>query len=157
MKWKTNNICWLDADSMPISMSQILSTIGSKKAYEIHIGCDSHKRRNQYVFAIVIAAYIKNRGGIFFFHRKRSRDTCLSNLRTRLMKEVELAIKLAGEIQNHFPNKEITVHLDVNPKREYPSYIVLQNAVSWVRACGYEALVKPNAWASSDLADAFAK
>ena len=62
-------------------MGQILSKIASKKAYEIHIGCDSHKRRNQYVFAVVIAAYIKRRGGIFFFHRKRLSDIGLSNLK----------------------------------------------------------------------------
>jgi predicted RNase H-related nuclease YkuK (DUF458 family) len=78
-------------------------------------------------------------------------------MRVRLMKEVELAIDIARQIEEYFPNKKITVHLDLNPKPEYPSFRVLPNAVSWVRSCGYDAVVKPHSWASSSLADAFAK
>ena len=157
IRWKTKNTQWLDAASEPISMNQIVESLTSDKAYEIHIGCDSHRIGGQYIFAIVIAGYINRRGGTFFFHRKRSKDTQLDNMRVRLMKEVELAIAVAQQIEDNFPNRVINVHLDLNSKPEFPSYRVLPNAVSWVKSCGYNALVKPDAWASSSLADAFAK
>ena len=78
-------------------------------------------------------------------------------MKVRLMKEVELAIAVAQEIESSFPDRIINVHLDLNSKPEFPSYKVLSNAVSWVKSCGYNALVKPDAWASSSLADSFAK
>ena len=157
IRWKSKNTRWLDAESNPISMNYILDSLCNNNSYEIHVGCDSHKIGNQYVFAVVIAGYIQRRGGTFFFHRKRSKDIQLSNMKVRLMKEVELALDIARQIEGHFPERRITVHLDLNPKPEFASYRVLSSAVSWVRSCGYDTLVKPNAWASSSLADSFAK
>ena len=157
IRWKTKSVQWLDAESEPISIKDIIKSLKSNKSYEIHVGCDSHRVGGQYVFAIVIAGYVNQCGGTFFFHRKRSKDNKLSNMRIRLMKEVELAISIAQQIEEHFPNRKISVHLDLNSKPEFPSYKVLSNAVSWVRSCGYNALVKPDAWASSALADHFAK
>tara|TARA_B100000519_G_C14240084_1_gene436827 strand:- start:601 stop:1077 length:477 start_codon:yes stop_codon:yes gene_type:complete len=155
--WKTRNVQWLNAESEPISMDHIIESLKSKPGYEIHIGCDSHRIGGQYIFAIVIAGYVNRRGGTFFFHRKKSKDPQLDNMKIRLMKEVELAIAVANQVRLNFPNKEISVHLDLNPKPEFPSYKVLPNAVSWVKSCGFNALTKPHSWASSSLADSFAK
>ena len=157
IRWKTKNVQWLNAESEPISINQIIKLLKNNKAYEIHVGCDSHRIGGQYVFAIVIAGYVNRRGGTFFFHRKRSKDSRLNNMKVRLMKEVELAIDVAQQIEESFPDKKISVHLDLNSKPEFPSYKVLPGAVSWVRSCGYNALVKPYSWASSSLADSFAK
>ena len=157
IRWKSKSVRWHDADSNPISMSNILDSLCNNRSYEIHVGCDSHKIGNQYIFAVVIAGYMHRRGGTFFFHRKKSKDIQLSNMKIRLMKEVELALEIAQQIEEYFPKRKITVHLDLNPKPEFASYRVLSNAVSWVRSCGYNALVKPDAWASSSLADSFAK
>jgi len=157
IRWKSKSVRWLDPDSNPTSMNHILDSLCNNHSYEIHVGCDSHKIGNQYIFAVVIAGYIQRRGGTFFFYRKRSKDAQLSNMKVRLMKEVELALDIAQQIESHFPKRKITVHLDLNPRPEFASYRVLSSAVSWVKSCGYNALVKPNAWASSSLADYFAK
>ena len=73
------------------------------------------------------------------------------------MKEAELALEIAHQLKQKFPSKNINVHLDLNPDKRFASSKVLTNAVSWVNSFGYNAIVKPNSWASSGLADAFAK
>jgi len=156
-KWRTSTINWHDADSEPTSFSDIIEKIKGNNLYEIHVGCDSHKVGGIYIFAIVIAGYVQRRGGTFYFHRKRSTDEAFSSIPFRLMKEAELALDIAHRVQREFPDKNISVHLDINPDKRFASSRVLTNAVSWVNSFGYNAVVKPNAWASSSLADAFAK
>ena len=70
------------------------------------MGCDSHKRGDTYIFAIVIAGYISRRGGTFYFHKKRSKDDALDSMRFRLMKEAELAIEAARLLRNVFPSRK---------------------------------------------------
>ena len=157
IKWKSNKVHWHNADSEPTTLEHIIDVIKSNDLYEIHVGCDSHKRGQTYIFAIVIAGYVQRRGGTFYFHRKRSMDSSLSSIPFRLMKEAELALEIAHKLQERFPEKNINVHLDLNPDKRFASSKVLTNAVSWVNSFGYNAIVKPNSWASSGLADAFAK
>ena len=157
VKWKTSKIQWHDADSEPTSFDDIVGKIKSNNSYEIHVGCDSHKRGDTYVFAVVIAGYVRRRGGTFYFHRKRSKDNTLDSIPFRLMKETELALDIANILRSTFPAREINVHLDLNPDKRYLSSKILTSAVSWVNSYGHNVIVKPYSWASSSLADAFAK
>ena len=157
IKWNTSKIQWHDAGSEPASFKDIIEKINSNNAYQIHVGCDSHKRGDTYIFAIVIAGYISRRGGTFYFHKKRSKDDALDSMRFRLMKEAELAIEAARLLRNVFPSRNINVHLDLNPNKKYPSSKFLTSAVSWVNSYGFRAITKPHSWASSSLADAYAK
>jgi|TARA_R110002060_G_scaffold38317_3_gene49500 predicted RNase H-related nuclease YkuK (DUF458 family) len=156
-KWKAAKVQWHDADSDPTAFNDIIERLKSNNLYEIHVGCDSHKIGGVYIFAVVIAGYVQRRGGTFFFHRKRSKDNALSSISFRLMKEAELALEIAHSLNAAFPLRDINVHLDINPDKRFASSKVLTNAVSWVNSYGYNVFIKPNAWASSSLADAFAK
>ena len=156
-KWKTSKTQWHNADSDPASFEEIIKRLESNSLYEVHVGCDSHKKSGVYIFAVVIAGYERRRGGTFYFHRKRSTDDALDSISFRLMKEAELSLNIAHTLQKRFPEKIINVHLDINPDKRFASSKVLTNAVSWVNSYGYNAIVKPNSWASSGLADAFAK
>jgi len=157
VKWSTSKIQWHNADSKPASFNDIIEKINSNNAYQIHVGCDSHKRGDTYVFAVVIAGYVNRKGGTFYFHRKRSKDCALDSMKFRLMKEAELAIEAARSLREAFPIKIINVHLDLNPNKKYPSSKILTSAISWVNSYGFTPIVKPNSWASSSLADAYAK
>ena len=157
IKWRSSKINWHDADSEPASFDEIIEKIKGNDLYEIHVGCDSHRVGGIYVFAIVIAGYVQRRGGTFYFYRKKSKDKSLATIPVRLMKEAELALDAAHRLKVEFPTKKINVHLDINPDKRFASSKVLTNAVSWVNSFGYNAIVKPDAWASSSLADAFAK
>lgn len=155
--WYRKNIQWLNADSEQTNFPDIISKITTNKNDDIYVGCDSHKKSGVFIFAVVIALHLKGKGGIFFFYRNRSNDKQLDNIKIRLMKETELAIKAASSIRKHIHDRPINVHLDINPKSMYPSSVVLPGAVSWVKSCGFEPSVKPDAWASSWLADIFAR
>tara|TARA_A100001011_G_scaffold351460_1_gene391570 strand:- start:4893 stop:5369 length:477 start_codon:yes stop_codon:yes gene_type:complete len=157
ISWKRKKIQWLNAGSDQTNFQEIISKIDRLKDNDIYVGCDSHKKGGVYIFAVVIALHLKGKGGTFFFYRNKSTDKQLDNLRMRLMKETELAVKAANDIREHIQDRVINVHLDINPKTKYPSSVVLPSAIAWVKSCGFDPSVKPNAWASSWLADIFAR
>ena len=135
-----------------------MNRIRSKKEEcQIHIGCDSHFVQNKCVFAIVIALYEPGNGGTYFFARHRAGREKLSNMKIRLLKETEFAISLASLVSDKTGKKDPYVHLDINPDKRFKSSQVFTSATSWVKSQGYECVVKPESWASSWLADSYAK
>lgn len=73
--------------------------------------------------------------------------------RYRLMQEVfkvsELYLKLA-----ELTEKDIEVHLDLNPDKKYISSIVVDEAIGYIRGtCNVIPFVKPEAFAASYAAD----
>ena len=155
--WHRKKTQWLNADSEQVDFLDIISKITTNKNDDIYVGCDSHKKGGVYIFAVVIALHLKGKGGTFFFYRNKSSDSRLDNIKIRLMKETELALKAANNVREHIGNRVINVHLDINPRPIYASSVVLPSAISWVKSCGFNASVKPEAWASSWLADIFAR
>jgi predicted RNase H-related nuclease YkuK (DUF458 family) len=50
--------------------------------------------------------------------------------------------------------KEVQIHLDINPQECYNSSIVIQQAVGYIKGmCNIIPMVKPNAFAASYAAD----
>jgi len=78
-------------------------------------------------------------------------------MKLRLLKEAELALQLANMISTFLNRELMFVHLDINPNKKYKSSQVFTSATSWVKSQGYQCVVKPDSWASSWLADAYAK
>ena len=78
-------------------------------------------------------------------------------MKLRLLREVESCLALADVLSEKLGIEDIRVHLDINPNKLYKSSLVFTSATSWVKSQGYECIVKPDAWASSCLADAYAK
>ena len=149
---------WLDGDKNHVTMSHIIAQIKRHQSASISVGCDSHKVGGKYLFAVVIAVHIKGYGGFFFFRRKRRSEIILDQLRYRLMEEAKMSINVASEIRELLANqRQISVHLDINTNKKYASFPTLQPAMSWVKAMGFNAVAKPDAWAASCLADSFAK
>lgn len=133
----------------------------------LYLGCDSRvfynsnsERMVSYTVAIVV--HIDGcRGGKLFYDNVVERDYSPSRKKPspRLMTEVykvsELYLRLIDEVDSCI-EKEIEIHLDVNPKREYKSSAIVTEALGYIRGvCQTEAKVKPEAWAASTVADAF--
>lgn len=126
----------------------------------IYLGCDSERLRvngvwyADYILAVVV--HIDGKHGAKIFGkiiRERDYDQNNSKPRMRLMNEcykaAELYLELAAVI-----DKEIEVHLDINPKEMYNSSIVINEAVGYIKGmCNVVPLVKPKAWAASYAAD----
>ena len=150
------SLAWCDADSNRVGFENVMKAVNLlKDRYEIHVGCDSHFVSNKCVFAVVVALYERGKGGLYFFARiKRDREL-FKNLKIRLLKETEFSVSLAELVRPH--EGEVAVHLDINPNPAFKSNAVFSPATAWVKSLGYECIVKPDAWAASGLADAYAK
>jgi hypothetical protein len=113
-------------------------------------------------YTVAIVVHIDGcRGGKLFYENIVEQDYSPSRKKPspRLMTEVykvsELYLRLIDEVDSCI-EKEIEIHLDVNPKREYKSSAIVSEALGYIRGvCQTEAKVKPEAWAASTVADAF--
>jgi len=73
------------------------------------------------------------------------------SLYDRLMQEVSYSLEAAEEVKLMI-SRDPAIHLDVNWENTATAKLMPQ-LTSYVRAMGYEAKVKPDAWASSSIAD----
>ena len=153
-----DKLTWCNASSKIMKFSDIIKLIRLKMSFcEIHVGCDSHFVKEKCIFALVIAVYEPGKGGTYFFARNKIPRSKSKNMKVRLLKETEKALRIADTIRDRVGLDDIYVHLDINPNKKYKSSQVFTSATSWVRAQGYNCVVKPDAWASSWLADSYAK
>ena len=129
----------------------------------VYIGADSKtfKRGNDRFVAFcttVILHKDSKHGGKIFKDIKIERDFGESNTpRMRLMNEVYKVIDIASQIVDSVGERHFEVHLDVNPDPKYKSNSAVKEACGMVLGTfGFEAKIKPEAWAASAAADRFA-
>lgn len=134
---------------------------------KIYLGADSERYRKIVdgklaTFAeyyLVVVVHIDGRHGCKIFgeiQTERDYDHKVSRPSTRLMTEVykvaELYLKLAEVLED----REVEVHLDINPNEAHNSSIVVQQAVGYIKGvCNVTPRVKPQAFAASYAADRF--
>jgi len=130
---------------------------------KIYLGCDSERMRvdgkwhADYILAIVV--HINGNNGCKIFgevQRERDYDQKQERPRFRLMNEVykvsELYLKLADVLEE----RQVEVHLDINPNEMHGSSCVINEAIGYIKGtCNVIPLVKPKAFAASYAADRF--
>ena len=140
---------------------------GCSSETRIYLGCDSrvfynHARDRMVNYTLAVVVHIDGcRGGKLFYDNIIERDRSPSRRKpsVRLMTEVykvsELYLRMIDEVDSCI-EKDIEIHLDVNPRREYKSSAIISEALGYIRGvCQVDAKVKPEAWAASTVADAF--
>lgn len=145
-----------------LDLNSVKDYINSQSAEtKIYIGCDSERYRKgtvwfaDYILAIVVHKDGKHGCKIFGeIVTERDYDQKANKPTFRLMNEVykisELYLKLAEVLED----REVEVHLDINPAQEHNSNMVLQQAIGYIKGtCNVIPLVKPNAFAASYAAD----
>lgn len=128
---------------------------------KIYIGADSerYKRGNQWYadYTLAIVVHIDGRHGCKIFGEVQTEvdyDAKASRPSTRLMNEVYKVAELYQKLIDVVENKEVQIHLDINPSEYHSSSIVIQQAVGYIRGvCNVIPMVKPNAFAASYAAD----
>lgn len=144
------NSSWLSSRGQAISLEELLQE-ASKESAQIHVGSDSHLVGGKWIFATAVCIYFPQSGGTFYYRRSKHPRTEFRTLYERLMKETTLSIMAAEEIKE-FLDVEIVIHSDVATcDTESAKYHAMVKG--YVSAMGYEILMKPNAWASSAVAD----
>ena len=118
----------------------------------IYVGCDSKLTGTSTLFGLVIVIHIdQHNGGVVFGNK--SLISRRMEIGERLMKEVDIAIECAFNIYNSIGERVFEVHLDLNSDPGHKSNKYIKQAVSYVKAQGFECQIKPQAWAASTAAD----
>lgn len=127
---------------------------------KIYIGCDStaYKRHGKWMadFYSVIVVHKDCAHGCKIFGQIDTEVDFTPNKKKpnfRLMNEVykvsELYLTLA-----ELTDKEIEVHLDLNPDKKHASNLVIDQAIGYIKGtCNVVPFVKPEAFAASYAAD----
>ena len=128
---------------------------------KVYLGCDSERLRidgvwyADYVIAVVVHIDGKHGCKIFGeFQREREYDQKVSRPRFRLMNEAYKLSELFLKLSDVLIDKEVEVHLDINPNEMHGSSCVINEAVGYIRGtCNVVPMVKPKAFAASYAAD----
>jgi len=130
---------------------------------KVYIGCDSERFKingewyADYVTAVVV--HIDGKHGCKIFGgvtREKDYDKKQSKPRYRLMNEVYKVSELYLQLAEVLGDREVEVHLDVNPNEMAGSNCVINEAIGYIRGtCNVIPMVKPRAFAASCAADRF--
>lgn len=149
---------------MKINLNEVKEFISNQSPEtKIYLGCDSERIiiddvwYADYVTAIVV--HIDGKHGCKLFgevQRERDYDQKQDRPRFRLMNEVYKVSDMYLKLADVLGNREVEVHLDINPSSMYGSNCVVNEAIGYIRGtCNVIPLVKPKAFAASYAADRF--
>lgn len=128
---------------------------------KIYIGCDSMAyKSNKGVWMAdyykVIVVHIDGCKGCKIFGEISTEVDYSANKKKptyRLMQEVMQVGALYLQLAE-ITDKEIEVHLDLNPNKKYASNLVVDQAIGYIKGmCNVIPLIKPEAWSASYAAD----
>jgi predicted RNase H-related nuclease YkuK (DUF458 family) len=128
---------------------------------KIYIGADSErvKRHGMWYadYTLAIVVHIDGRHGCKIFGEVQTEidyDQKLSKPRMRLMNEVYKVSELYLKLHEVLEDRNVEVHLDINPDEKHGSSCVINEATGYIKAmCNVVPMVKPNAFAASYCAD----
>jgi len=130
---------------------------------KIYIGGDSERFNigtDWYAdYIMVVVVHINGNNGCKIFGevvRERDYDQKRNKPRMRLMNEVYKIAELYLKLHDVLEDREVEVHLDINPDDMHGSSCVIQEATGYIRGmCNVIPMVKPNAFAASYAADRY--
>lgn len=144
-QWKT-----VDGVKVEDAASVIEAACGGVR--KIYVGTDSQQDGLKTQFVTVVVIHDEGKGGRAFY----TKDTVprIKSLRERLLKEVWMSVQLAMEISPFIKEtSELEVHVDVNTNTRFKSSAYVKEVTSLVVSQGFNAKLKPDAWAAMHVAD----
>ena len=128
---------------------------------KIYIGGDSERfaiGKDWYAdYTLAIVVHINGNNGCKIFgevQRERDWDQKKNRPRMRLMNEVYKIAELYTKLHEVLEDRDVQIHLDINPNEMHGSSCVINEAVGYIRGmCNVIPMVKPNAFAASYCAD----
>lgn len=147
-----------------INIEEVKNFIKSQsRDTKIYLGCDSERFKMNgkwYAdFIIAIVVHINGNSGCKIFGeviREQDFDQKQSKPRFRLMKEVYFVSDMYLKLADVLVDRNVEIHLDINPNEIYGSSCVINEAIGYVRGtCNVIPFVKPHAFAASYCADRF--
>ena len=168
---KHYNNNWISPTHGELSIEQI--PVHIKEYYDrmkhfdtgIHITVGTDSQNFDYTKEVsVIAVVCEGHGGIFFY-KINARDR-IADVRTKLRTETADSLEIAEalvtmletkEYEDVFLHTEFSIHIDAGYSEKGKTRELIPELIGWVRACGYEAKVKPDSYVASGVADKISK
>jgi predicted RNase H-related nuclease YkuK (DUF458 family) len=86
--------------------------------------------------------------------RERDYDKQLNRPFQRLFTEVMKIGDLYTKLQDVLIDRDVSIHLDINPDKKHGSSCAVAEAVGYIKGvCGLDPVIKPHSWAASIAAD----
>lgn len=128
--------------------------------FEVGIGTDSQIIGRNFRFVTVVCLYKKGRGGYYFYRPEslpRDKYTNVKNQKLRMFDEVAKSIDLSVKFQEATGISPV-VHIDASPSYsgEFTSNFSEQLR-GYAQAMGFKALIKPESYVASGIADSHSK
>jgi uncharacterized protein len=144
---------WWTIEKEPVSdVLTVFKSLVSGGTRDVHIGTDSQQAGKFTEFVTVIVVLEPGKGGRAFYSRERT--SRVKSLRERLMREVMLSVGLGLELNGSIPgSSNLTIHIDANPNVTFRSSDYIKELTSMVVGQGFKAVLKPDAWCASHVAD----
>ena len=128
---------------------------------KIYIGADSERfavGKDWYAdYTLAIVVHINGKHGCKIFgevQRERDFDQKKNRPRMRLMNEVYKIAELYQKLHEVLEDRDVEIHLDINPNEMHGSSCVINEAIGYIRGmCNVVPMVKPKAFAASYCAD----
>jgi predicted RNase H-related nuclease YkuK (DUF458 family) len=117
----------------------------------IHVGTDAQKHGKYMDYVTAVAVLNPGKGGRAFYCS--TRDKIVDSLSHKLFTEVGLSLEIALALCDVVEADSIQVHVDANTNLKHDSAQFHQSLAGMVVGHGFKAVLKPDAWASSHVAD----
>jgi predicted RNase H-related nuclease YkuK (DUF458 family) len=147
---------WCDADGKNVKHSVIIDELKNYAAMggKIYVGADSMYRNTKCVFACTIALHDSNQKiAKYYFKKEKEYSRKYKDLAVKINREVDFAVKTALDIREKIPESQIEIHVDIGRKKKNTTRFLVNQIRGWVTGLGFICCIKPNSWASSDIAD----
>ncbi len=131
--------------------------------FKVTIGSDSQNFDTLKVVNVV-AVICEGHGGIFFYEITRLPRT--NDVRQKLTTETNESLQVALKLTEIFEdnayeelrnNISLAIHIDAGWNPDGKTKDLIPGLVGWIKACGIEASVKPEAYVASTIADKISK
>lgn len=145
------------------TISDILEEYYKDDNTAVYVGCDSSTSKHTTTFITVVVLHkgAKSAEGgrgckVFPFVQSEPR---IKSINQKLLKETHIAMGYALELMygvgdlKGIPAEDIEIHSDYNPNPKHKSHAVVQEARSYVVGQGLVHRIKPDAVASTGMAD----
>ncbi len=125
--------------------------------YKIIVGTDS-QLAEETCFVSAIIVHRKGKGGRYYYTREKERFG--KSLRQRIFYEASKSLGLASELarrlsQNGHSDLNVEIHLDIGPNGQTKDLI--REVVGMIVGSGFDAMIKPNSYGASKVADKYTK
>lgn len=152
--------CWHSPSREGIySLEYVIDVIRENSDCEVHVGTDSHLKRgdsSKHVFATVVCIQ-KIGSGAFYYYMHEDVPNTFNTLSERILEEASRSISIVEKIRTSIVDRRVFVHSDTNTNAIYPTKKLTDVIHKWAKSMGAEFLAKPDAWASTCVADMHSK